>query len=182
MDKIDEFIEQHNRNYTCYCEVLILKDGTPIYANPSHQYKLMEVYGVPRKQYVFCKGKEYEELQAEMPLYASPLHWLVEKTQTVAVWWDMLIFPMEFTREQISTVGRMISAGCIDKKISLDISHEYTICNLQEVLQEIRDKLNRMDYEVYEKNKFKRLREESFRSYRAISLALENYGADVFLS
>ena len=161
MDKVDEFIEQHNKKYINYCEILILEDGTPVYANPSHQYKLMEIYGVPREQYMFASGEQFEKLQKEMPLSASPLHWLVEKTKTVAVWYEFLVFPLNYTGEQLNTVIQLIEGGCISKRIKLDVSEEYSYFVTTDNLICVSDKLSKRDYQILERDAFSFLHERS---------------------
>ena len=142
---ISNFIKEHNEKYTCYCEILILKDGTPVYANPSHQLKLAEVYGVPRERMYLTH--EWQELQNTIPENADPTEWLIEKTQSVAVWYNLFIFPLVYTKEQIETARKLIEAGCVSKQYRFDVAYEYSACKLlsekaeEEQFYDLRDKV-----------------------------------------
>lgn len=172
---VSNFIKEHNEKYTCYCEILVLEDGTPVYANPSHQYKLMEIYGVPREQYMSASGEQFERLQKEMPLSASPLHWLVEKTKTVAVWYDFLVFPLNYTGEQLNTVIQLIDGGCVSKRIKLDVSKECGYFATIDNLTRVKDKLSRRDYQILERNSFSFLHERSTITAAALNSILSEY-------
>ena len=138
MDTVKEFIKNHNKQYTNYCEIVILKDGTPIYATPSHIMKLEMIWGVPENE-IFDGGEKLEELKKEMPLTASPIHWLSEKTQSAVCWYNAVILPFGYTAPQIDTVKQLIRHECLSQKIEIDIATEKT------------HEENRADYELIER-------------------------------
>ncbi len=68
-------LELHKENFIDYLEVIILVDGTVVYAVPCHIEKLCEIY-----------GKSKEEIQNEMSIYDSPINYMLDRTKCVAVW------------------------------------------------------------------------------------------------
>lgn len=76
-------IEKHKETYTNYLEVLILENGTIVYAIPSHQMKAEQI----------CCEKlniNKEELLKLCPpmYYFDYLTWLLNTSGAVAVWND----------------------------------------------------------------------------------------------
>ena len=120
MFNIDEFIKDHKSNYINYFEAIIFPDGHVEYSIPSHTHKLMMIWGVPVTQ--IYGGEKYDELQKLIPVYASPLHWLCNKTNCVVCWYEQSVFPFNYTQEQVDTFNKLISSGCVYREDGGDIS------------------------------------------------------------
>ena len=74
-------IETHKRTFINYLEVVIDKDGTIMYATPSHQQKMIEIY----------KNQEdltEDEVWDRIPKNDDVIEWLNDKTGVIAVWND----------------------------------------------------------------------------------------------
>jgi hypothetical protein len=125
MDNISDFIEYHNSQHVNYCEIIIDSDCSIQYAIPSHQLKLMELYGVPKYQIDDQEGEEYRELINTMPTYASPNHWLCDYINAVIVWYGHVILPYNYKNEQIDCINTLIDNHVLSDSISVDISKEY---------------------------------------------------------
>ena len=82
--KVDEFIRQHN--YICYCEAIIHPNGEIEYAIPSHTMKMEEIT-------LSLTGMTHEELNNAIPIYDSPLQWMINRTGCIALWYDGAIIP-----------------------------------------------------------------------------------------
>ena len=124
---VDEFVEHHNGIHKCYCEAIVRPNGQITYAEPSHLMKLQEMWGVPKEQ-LFTGGKMRDRLCSEMPMTASPVHWLSEVLNCVILWYNAIIFPPNYTKNQIQSVKKLIANGCVDKNPSLEVTMEYQIC------------------------------------------------------
>ena len=73
--------EKHKAKYSNYLEVLILEDGTVVYAIPSHQEKAIalacEKHGLSRDELVAMCPREY---------YLDYMVWLLKMSGAIAVW------------------------------------------------------------------------------------------------
>lgn len=78
--KIDDFIENHS--FINYCEAIIFPDGDISYACPSHQNAILNFLNM-----------SVEEAMDIIPMCASPIHWLVDKSGCIAVWTNGYIKP-----------------------------------------------------------------------------------------
>jgi hypothetical protein len=152
-DNIHEFVNYHNSKYIDYCEILISNDGSIQYAIPSHQLKLMELYGVPRDQLYDNKGKEYNELLNTIPLSANPTYWLGDYMNCTIVWYNMVLFPFNYTKDQIDVVNILKDNNILSDDISLDIIKEYHHFSIIED-PEIKDIKSSID-NLYEETKNK---------------------------
>ena len=124
----DDFIAYHNSKYICYCEVIIFPDGRVTYANPSHLIKLETIWGVPLEE-VYEGGPTRDKLWDSIPSSASPLHWLSEELNCVVLWYNAIIFPLNYTEAQLDCVKRLMKAGCIDSDLIVQVTVERTICD-----------------------------------------------------
>lgn len=74
-------IEVHKKVFINYLEIIVLEDGTIIYATPSHQEKLIqlgcEALGVNREELMDLCPPEY---------YFDFMTWLCRTSNSVAVW------------------------------------------------------------------------------------------------
>lgn len=77
--------DKHKDTYKNYLEVLLLEDGSVVYAIPSHQEKAMalacERLGVTRE--LICD-------MCPIQYYADFLNWLLSLTNSVSVWNNMI--------------------------------------------------------------------------------------------
>lgn len=71
-------IATHKSTFVDYLELIILPDGTPEYATPSHMMKLAEIYGKSMDDI-------YEEYYQEQ-LGQDGIDYLCAKTGCIAVW------------------------------------------------------------------------------------------------
>lgn len=74
---IEEFIKNHKK--INYCEAILYSDGTIEYANPSHTYKLCNIYD---------DTKSIKEIEYSIPLNQSPLTWLLCKCNCIGIWYN----------------------------------------------------------------------------------------------
>ncbi|MCK2000460.1 hypothetical protein MZM54_03515 [[Brevibacterium] frigoritolerans] len=94
-------IEEHKKTFKNYLEVIILEDGTIVYAVPSHQEKLIaiacEKLGITRKQLSDLCPIEY---------YFDFMNWLCQITNCVSLWNERMEgIPNE---EQIKSLKKLI--------------------------------------------------------------------------
>ena len=78
--EVEDFIKQHTHYY--YCEAILYPDGTISYVKPSHTETLIRATGMTHK-----------EVYEEMPITAHAIHWLLDKTRCVAIYYDGYIEP-----------------------------------------------------------------------------------------
>lgn len=71
---VDIFIETYS--HINYCEILIDKEGYIFEARPSHTMALL------REAEMTLEDQDY------IPIERSPLEWLLEKTECVAIWYE----------------------------------------------------------------------------------------------
>lgn len=80
---VGDFIQNYKqRNYINYCECIIYPDGYIDYAIPGHVEALLKFTGEPR-----------EVIDEKMPIWDSPLIWLVNYTGCISVWSQGYIAP-----------------------------------------------------------------------------------------
>ena len=144
----EEFVIQHNRKYHYYCEAVILADGDIQYAIPSHQQKLISLYGLTMDD-VINQALNYQKLLDRIPLSANPTHWMVEDLTVVSCWYDYAVVPFNYTKEQVQALKTLKLNGCISRDFGIDVSIEKT-------LLESRDKMTEEQiYDLIEKKQQK---------------------------
>ena len=135
-EKLDEFISKHKAKYTNYCEAIITEDGTIHYAVPSHQNKLIELYGVPTVpipgQFFDYDGKEFNDLKNKVPDHANFTYWLADYLNMVITWYDYIVFPLNYTKDQISVVKSLIENDVLSRNSKIILTKEYHHCTLFE--------------------------------------------------
>ena len=89
------FIKEHN--HINYCEAVIDKDGLIEYVSPNHVKTLIR-----------STGETEEEIYDKMPIWESPIHWLVEYTGYISVWSNGCLFPSSITKEQEYTLKQLV--------------------------------------------------------------------------
>lgn len=104
-------IKQHKATFTNYLEVIITRDGTVLYAVPSHQGKAMSLA-------VEELGKTEEEIADMCPkeFYFDYLTWLLSLTGSAAVWSTLIMAP-SLTKAQVATLRRLKMAGLLKASI-----------------------------------------------------------------
>ena len=127
---IDEFIKIHNpKNGTdkwiCYNESIITPDHKIIAARPSHEMCLVML--VMQSQNI-----SYKELKRMIPVYASPIHYIVERYHYISIWYDhIVIYPGALLDYEISLmINKMFRNDMLSPNIlkKVDIAHDYTTC------------------------------------------------------
>ena len=133
-EKLDEFISKHKAKYTNYCEAIITEDGVIHYATPSHQNKLIELYGVPmiQGQVLDYDGKEFNDLKNKIPVYANFTYWLADYLDMVVTWYDYIVFPLNYTKDQTSVVKSLIENDVLSRNSRIILTKEYHHCTLFE--------------------------------------------------
>lgn len=133
-EKVNEFISRHKSKYINYCEAIITEDGTIQYAIPSHQNKLIELYGVPMSQgqVLDYDGKEFTDLKNKVPVQANFTYWLADYLNAVIIWYDYTVFPLNYTKDQISVVKSLIENDVLSKNSKIVLTKEYRHCTLFE--------------------------------------------------
>lgn len=111
---IDSFIEKY-KDQINYCEALILPDGQITWAVPSHQMALASL-----------SSRSFEELSNDIPLNASPTHYLSEMMNVVLVRNNDLLFPLDYTHEQITIVAKLMNRNLVKKSCLIEVSSEYS--------------------------------------------------------
>lgn len=99
----DEFIKNHN--HINYCEAIIYVDGDITWAVPSHVNALSKIIGLSQ-----------EELNSKIPITESPIHWLIEKTGCISIWYDSWIY-YEINEAQRHTLKKLYNSKIIGFKI-----------------------------------------------------------------
>lgn len=98
-------IEKHKKKYIHYLEVLILEDGTVMYAVPSHQELAIrlacEKLQITRKELEARCPKEY---------YFDYMNWLLMQTGSIAVWEEGVIAPL-ISSKQVAKLKQLKLAG-----------------------------------------------------------------------
>ncbi len=101
----------HNETFICYCEVIILPDGTIEYAIPSHQEKLIEVYARNNNLTI-------DEVKDKFANDIDFFDKLMKETRLVLVWYEYEQHFTELTDEQKKSLQLLIDNGCISKTVS----------------------------------------------------------------
>ena len=125
---VEQFIEEHNRQYVNYFEAVILPDGHIEYSIPSHTYKLEMLWGVPLEE-IYDGGDSYEALMKQIPMWASPISWLCNNLNIVVCWYNQSMFPFNYTKEQVKTFNRLVECKCVHNMSDIDMSIEDLITN-----------------------------------------------------
>ena len=92
----------HNGTFICYCEVIVMPDGTIEYAVPSHVEFLERLY---RESMGSEPGDDFGCMWGYM-------EWLLERTGCVAVWYDR--HTRAFNADQRRSLKRLALNGCCD--------------------------------------------------------------------
>lgn len=130
--QVMDFIKQHN--HIRYCEAIILPNGDIEYANPSHTYKLCEIYD---------SSKSIKEINSIIPLQCSPIDWLCRECQCVAVWYNMIMYDYKFqkiTEQQKDSIKALIDNKVIDIPYGLVNELEQYYESYQEYLYKLPEK------------------------------------------
>lgn len=101
--------KKHSETYICYCEVVIMPNGTVHYAVPSHLEFLMNTYctkhNVTRKELYNYLYHEYTLL---------PIDFLLEKLHAVCVWYNY--YEGRPNKKQQRVLNKLQDTGCCEFK------------------------------------------------------------------
>lgn len=139
----DKYISEHED--TCYCEAIILPDGSITDARPSHTYRLIRL-----------TGKSKSELDNMMPIYAAPLEWLLGYTGCISVWYNSFIYS-SLTDNQKLTLQALVNSGVLSTVVKGIRTVEFEKCKeiedlnngLRESLTEYKTELIYITKEYY---------------------------------
>lgn len=92
-------------------EAIMLPNGKIIEARPSHLNCLISL-----------SGKTPEVIYDEMPITSSPIHWMVEYVNCIAIWEDFVLAPSNMTKDQEKSLKIMIENNLIQKVILNSLS------------------------------------------------------------
>ena len=115
MNVID-FINQHH--HINYCEAIIFPNGDIEYATPSHIEALLKIINEPRV-----------DIQKKMPMDASPINWLVDYTNCVALWYDFALLPEQYNSNQEKSIYELIKSNVLHKDFVGYMRKEISILN-----------------------------------------------------
>lgn len=118
---IDDFIKNHK--HINYCEAILFEDGSIDYAIPSHQEYLVA-------EYMKRTGMSKEEVWEEIPITASPIDWLIDKTKCIIIWYDSFMRNKTITQSQFNSLSKLKENKIINPNAH-DILVEKTIYNIK---------------------------------------------------
>lgn len=118
--KVEQYIPLHNAEYTGYCEALLFEDGEIKDAVPSHMEALINAV---------CEhdGITRDKLGDMIPASASVVHWIVEHSNIIAIWYNNAIVHT-ITNTQMDSLRLLQENGCISNKFHIQISKEKSLC------------------------------------------------------
>ena len=111
---VQEYIKQHKHKN--YCEAIIYPDGTIEDAERGHVYKLIDASGL---------GKDI--IDKMMPMFASPIHWMICYTKCISIWYEFYIYH-EITNEQQKTIDELKIHDIIRHDSTGEFTDEYNVC------------------------------------------------------
>ncbi|MNV39758.1 hypothetical protein D3C71_1313480 [compost metagenome] len=95
----------HKLNFMNYFEAILLPSGEVVYAVPSHTEKLIQIYGVPK-----------DLLYNLIPVSDSPIRWLLERTNCLALWSKGYYGDVR-TKEQKLMLEKLIHEGLVANRL-----------------------------------------------------------------
>ena len=131
---INDFIKLHGKyseyRWYNYCEVIITQDGSVFEAVPSHTIWL--------EQYAqSVLGLTREQLSNEIPVIASPIHWIVERCKVISVWYGLIIAFKDYYKNPyiMDAIYTLKENGLLSPDIdnNIIISEEYSKTSNPEV-------------------------------------------------
>lgn len=129
--KISDWVDNHNKQYINYCEAIILSNGDITYAVPSHQIKLLELYGISYDPFSSNKSSKEMELYNKIPIEADVCEWLCEDLQTISVWYNYAIIPHNYTTEALDTYLELVKHKCVSRESDVKVIIEKSLINLR---------------------------------------------------
>ena len=121
--KYDVYDFVKNHDHIRYCECIIYPDGMISKVKPSHLYTLLRIAGG-------------EEIYKQMPIISSPLHWLVEYTGCISVWYEMCLLPSSITKEQEETINTLAFNKIIENNPNVVRLIEEEVNSINKALEE----------------------------------------------
>lgn len=79
--------------------------------------------------------------------------WLCEDLNTISVWYNWCVIPINYTQSSLTTLIELIKHGCVRKDLDINISIEKSLISLrnQERFNELKclfDKRNKVQEEI----------------------------------
>jgi len=99
--------KKHSETYICYCEVVIMPNGTVHYAVPSHLEFLSNTYCT---KYNVTRKELYDYLYNEPTLL--PIDFFIEKLHAVCVWYNC--YEGKPNKKQQRVLNKLQDTGCCD--------------------------------------------------------------------
>lgn len=118
---IEEFINHVKENanrYVDYCEVLINPKGEIILGNPSHTEALI-------REAMSIENCTRDELDKMIPYNCSPLHFICDKYNYCAVWYNTILTPLHVSKEQAETIKALYGNNIVSLKAGVNLTEEY---------------------------------------------------------
>lgn len=119
MSNILDYIE-NTKSEICYCEACIDPNGNVFNAIPSHLHFLVRQ----------MKESE-EEIYNLMPVHAAPIHWMIEHSGWVALWYNFGISD-EMSEEQVNSLRLLQESGRISDPYMISIPKEKSVCGTRD--------------------------------------------------
>ena len=119
---IKDYIKNHDK--TNYCEALLFPDGAIVDARPSHTEALIRE---TCKMYHITK----DEIFQMMPEYAGVIHYLVEYTNIITIWYNFCIAD-NITDAQMESLKLLQDHNIITHEFGISITKEKSFVELRE--------------------------------------------------
>lgn len=114
---IEDYLMIHTREeYSNYCEAIIFPDGKIMDAIPCHLDALVK-----------ASKESKEAINLKMPMAAAPLDWLVDYTECVAIWYNIMVYH-EITKEQLKTIHILLDNRIISSNGTCKWTNELHHC------------------------------------------------------
>lgn len=126
---VDDFIHEHLEvnEYKHYCEAIMDDSGNIGYAIPSHNLALLRLYGDYSPSEIMDPFIN-KEIYDKIPMNAGIVQWVCEDLNVVAIWYNIIILPIDYTIEQLETIATLMRRGIIHKDANIDVSIEKSLC------------------------------------------------------
>ena len=108
-------INLHTQTFKHYCELIILENGTAVYAIPSHHEKLIELY---LQKYNITK-------QEFMEKYKYNMNWIndiLTDMNCVLVWYDNIVYN-KLNSKQLDTISLLVEFEAVSDDILSQLNY-----------------------------------------------------------
>ena len=118
---VQEFIQHvknHDMYFIKYCEILINPKGEVILSRPSHTEAMVQ-------EVMMLENWTREQVKESIPAHCNPLHFMCDKYNYCAIWYSMIITPLNVTKEQVATFNTLTDNHILDRQSRIDMTEEY---------------------------------------------------------